>query len=401
MCIKLHDKQRELGFNFIMLNPQSPAPANSQNDVYSVRSGVVVTDGKTMTNINQHLIAERLKISRSTVSRCFTNHPGINPKTRAKVFALASKMGYSHPEKRVVSGARPSVRRLAFGVLICVDLPNFEQTAYGNPGQELLNGLSEMARANHVRLDLHFVRPEDLHLNGPSYAKIFSGRRRQWDGVVLIYPFPKTVVDELMARYPVVSLVEQYGTTPLNCVDVDHHRGMTRLVDRLHELGHSKIGFFTWRYGVEASWALRRYSAFVERMVALGLSVDQRDIVNVGPRGGVDVPAAHARVAERTKAGVTAWVCAADHQTFELIPYLQSQGLSVPGDVSISGFDGLAGPVTLPTVTTVQIPYYQIGVIGGKRLLDLVNKRFDPTQHILLDCELRPGETIGRAKALV
>ena len=351
-----------------------------------------------MRNINQHLISERLKISRSTVSRCFTNHPGINPKTRAKVFALASKMGYSHPEKRVPAEGKATARRVAFGVLICVDLPNFEQTAYGNPGQELLSGLSEMARAGNVRLDLHFVRPQDLHLNGPSYAKIFSGRRRQWDGVVLIYPFPKTVVDELMARYPVVSLVEQYGTTPLNCVDVDHHRGMTRLVDSLHELGHRKIGFFTWRYGVEASWALRRYSAFVERMVALGLSVDSRDVINVGPRGGVDVPVAHARVVERTKAGVTAWVCAADHQTFELIPYLQSEGLSVPGDVSVTGFDGLASPVALPTVTTVQIPYHHIGVIGGKRLLDLVNKRFDAAQHILLDCELRRGETIAKAK---
>jgi LacI family transcriptional regulator len=401
MCIKLHDKCAEMRFKSGMSNPQTDARAVSQNDVYSVRPGVVVAEGKTMRNINQHLISERLKISRSTVSRCFTNHPGINPKTRAKVFALASKMGYSHPEKRVPTGGKASSRRLAFGVLICVDLPNFEQTAYGNPGQELLNGLSEMARAGHVRLDLHFVRPEDLHLNGPSYAKIFSGRRRQWDGVVLIYPFPKTVVDELMARYPVVSLVEQYGTTPLNCVDVDHHRGMTRLVDRLHDLGHRKIGFFTWRYGVEASWALRRYSAYVERMTELGLAIDHRDVLNVGPRGGLDVEGTHARAAERTKAGVTAWVCAADHQTFDLIPYLQSQGLSVPADVSVTGFDGLASPTSLPTVTTVQIPYHQIGVIGGKRLLDLVGKRFDAAQHILLDCELRPGETIGRVRAAV
>ena len=38
-------------------------------------------------------------------------------------------------------------------------------------------------------------------------------------------------------------------------------------------------------------------------------------------------------------------------------------------------------------------------IIGGKRLLDLVNKRFDAAQHILLDCELRPGETIGPVPA--
>ena len=375
--------------------------AAAQNDIYSVRTGLVVGDGNPMANINQQLIAERLKISRATVSRCFTNHPGINPKTRAKVFALASKMGYSHREKRPVEGGKGSARRLAFGVLICVDLPNFEQTAYANPGQELLNGLSEMARVHDVRLDLHFVRPTDLHLDGPSYSAIFSGRRRKWDGVVLVYPFPKTIVDELVAKYPVVSLVEQYGTMPLNCVDVDHHRGISRLVDRLHELGHRRIGFFSWRYGVEASWALRRYSAFVERMTALGLPINERDVINIGPQGSTDTAASHARVAEGTKAGVTAWLCTADHQAFELIPYLQKHGLSVPHDVSVAGFDGLAVPPNLPALTTVQIPYHEIGVIGGKRLLDLVAKRFNAAQHILLDCELRPGVTIGpvRAKA--
>ncbi|MCU0794218.1 MAG: hypothetical protein MUE42_15525 [Opitutaceae bacterium] len=45
----------------------------------------------------------------------------------------------------------------------------------------------------------------------------------------------------------------------------------------------------------------------------------------------------------------------------------------------------------------MQIPYHQIGLTGGKRLLDLVLKRFDSTQHILLDCELRSGATLGPA----
>jgi AraC-like DNA-binding protein len=53
-----------------------------------------------MADVNQQLIADRLNISRATVSRCFTNHPGINPTTRAQVFALAAQLGYTHLEKR-------------------------------------------------------------------------------------------------------------------------------------------------------------------------------------------------------------------------------------------------------------------------------------------------------------
>lgn len=348
-----------------------------------------------MRKINQLLIANRLKLSRATVSRCFTNHPAINPETRAKVFALAARLGYQHAEKREPAAHRRTNKRLAFGVLVCVELPNFEHTDYGNPGQELLNGLSEFARLQDVRLDLHFVRPQDRHLDDPSYAHIFRSRKRIWDGVAFIYPFPLTVVDEVRSRYPAVSLVDQYGTRPLDCVDVDHYRGISRLVDELHSLGHRRIGFFTWRYPVEASWALRRYGAFVEKLTALGLELDPGDVINAGPRNPLTVERAHERVLERTRDGVTAWICAADHQAYDLIAYFKTAGISVPKDVSVAGFDGIAQPKGAPLLSTVQIPYHQIGLSGGKRLLDLVLKRFDSAQHILLDCELRPGTTLA------
>ncbi|MCF3650155.1 LacI family DNA-binding transcriptional regulator [Synoicihabitans lomoniglobus] len=348
-----------------------------------------------MAKINQQYIAKELQISRATVSRCFTNHPGINPKTRAKVFALASRMGYAHTEKRTPAVHQRTRRALAFGVLVCVDLPNFDRTGYGNPGQELLNGLSEVARVQGVRLDLHFVRPEDLHIDGPSYEEIVSDGRRLWDGVVLIYPFPQSVVDELKATFPVVSLVEQYGRTPLDCVDVDHHRGIERLVEHLHSQGHRRIGFFTWRYPVEATWALRRYGAFVEMMTARGLEIDPQDAINVSPRDSLALPDAHARVRERTAQGVTAWICAADHQAFDLMLDLKAAGLRVPTDVSIVGFDGLQPPQGADKLTTIEIPFHQIGVTGGKRLLDLINKRFDSEQHILLNCDLRDGDTVA------
>lgn len=352
-----------------------------------------------MPKINQQFIAEELGISRATVSRCFTNHPGINPTTRGKVFALASQLGYNHAEKREPASHQRRRTSTTLGVLICVDLPSFERTDYGNPGQELLNGLSELARVQNVRLDLHFVRPEDLHINEPSYAKIVATGRRLWDGVVLIYPFPQTIVDELRKMHPIVSLVEQYGQSPLDCVDVDHHRGVERLVEHLKEQGHQRIGFFTWRYPVEAGWALRRYGAYVEMMTARGMNPRPEDAINVDPNRRLSLEQSYAEVIRRTKAGVTAWMCAADHQAFDLIKALQQAGLKVPQDVSVTGFDGLDPQKGIPKLTTVSIPFHQIGVIGGKRLLDLIQKRFDSQQHILLNCDVVPGNSVAAPAA--
>ena len=95
---------------------------------------------------------------------------------------------------------------------------------------------------------------------------------------------------------------------------------------------------------------------------------------------------------------MTAWLCAADHQAYDLINYFKKEGLQIPQDVSVAGFDGIVRPVGAPLLSTVQIPYRQIGLIGGKRLLDLVMKRFDSNQHILLNCELRSGETLAPLK---
>jgi DNA-binding LacI/PurR family transcriptional regulator len=343
----------------------------------------------------QQFIATSLGLSRATVSRCFTNHPGISPETRAKVFDLASRLGYSHLENAKPRAHTPKLHKLMVGTLICVDLPSFENTLYDNPGQQILTGVTEFFRTVETALDLHYVRTSDEHLTSASYQDIASARRRKWKGVLLIYPFPRSVVDELMAAYPVVSLVEQYGSAPLNCVDVDHHRGVSRLVDALHEAGHRRIGFFTWKYGVQASWALRRYGAYMEKLTALDLRPRLEDAVLAEGVDDASLEAAREAVLRLTRDGVTAWICAADHQAYDLIAWLERRGVSVPKDVSVTGFDGIARPAGAPALSTVEIPYRQIGVIGAKRLGDMVKKRFDAPQHILLDCGLRVGETIA------
>ena len=71
-----------------------------------------------MSNAKQQVIAERLSLSRATVSRCFTNHAGISPITRAKVFQVAAEIGYSHMAKRAGSAGAGKARAKSFSALI-------------------------------------------------------------------------------------------------------------------------------------------------------------------------------------------------------------------------------------------------------------------------------------------
>lgn len=346
--------------------------------------------------VNQQLIADKLSISRATVSRCFTNHPGINPETRGKVFRLAAAMGYQHMVPRTGKsdvGAPPR----QFGILICTEVDDYLNTDFESPGEKLIAGASDYAQSQDAVLDIHFVQPDENALSSPSYAKINALQKRQWDGLLLVYPLPNQVVDELCLRVPVVSLVEQYSDVPVNCVDVDHHRGIAAVIKRLHDSGHRRIGFLTHDYGVEAHWAMRRHSAYIEEMTRLDLMIDPADVINVQPSRRCPAEQAYAMALERTRYGVSAWVCAADHQAYGLISHFKQRGVRVPEEVSVTGFDGIQKPSWAPQLSTVMIPYYEIGQIGARRLADLVLKRFGSVQHVMLDCTLCEGETIGPA----
>ncbi len=318
--------------------------------------------------------------------------------TRAKVFKLAAQLGYQHMEMRApTKPRRPKV--FTVGVLICTDVEEYLRPDYQSPGVQISAGVSEFGQLHDIRLELHYTAPLDATLQGPSYRKLEGLGRRTWDGVMLIYPFPRDVVDDLQMRFPVVSLVEQPGGASLNCVDVDHFKGIDTIINRLVALGHRQIGFYTRQYEPEALWSLRRFSAYFEKLTRVGLTFEQQNVVGVYSGSGFSVEEGIETVHRRMAQGVRAWVCAADHQAYDLIAGLQKRGVRVPQDVSITGFDGIEKPDWAPLLTTAVIPYREIGFTGGRRLLDLMRKRFGSAQHILVASRMREGETVGEYSA--
>lgn len=350
-----------------------------------------------MPKINQQLIADRLNISRTTVSRCFTNHKGINPKTRSEVFALAAKLGYQYFQPRSAPKNAPKTRSV--GVLICSDVEEFNRPDYESPGVELLPGISEFAQLHNWQTEVHFVSPLATSISDPSYINIRALKKRHWCGLILMYPFSPQIIGELTARFPCVSLVEQYGRVSVDCVDVNHYKGIATLMERLRQNGHTRIGFFSRRYAIEAVWSYRRFSAYVENLIRWGAHYNERDVIHLDITSQEKIEEGYRLVINQIKDGVTAWICGADHQAYDLIIALKQRGYQVPRDISVTGFDGILRPPGAPALETMRVPYYEIGFAGSRRLFDKINKRFDAPQEILLDCRLQEGETVGPRKA--
>lgn len=341
-----------------------------------------------MAKLNQQKIADELNISRTTVSRSFSNHPAINPETRAQVLSVAARLGYRYPGPRNAA-RRESRKPSTIGVLI------------GSVGRALgvaetfgyvLKGVTERAAALNIQVDVSFHDPATFD---PEKGLGRGVRNVTWRGAILIYPFPSEAIRTLSRRISAVSVIENYSEASLDCIDTDQNDGIVRLVGHLAQLGHRRIAFYSWAYPVPAPWVHRRLGAFVEALYGLGLEFNPRWTSNVQQSHPV-LPIAKAGAwAEDLvrKHGVTAIVCAADHQAYPLIAALRERGVSVPEECSVTGFDGIEVPTGQPELTTMRVAYEDMGSAAVTRLMDRMLHPSAPRRHILIGAQLIPGET--------
>jgi LacI family transcriptional regulator len=347
-----------------------------------------------MVPVNQQTIADKLHISRTSVSRSFSNHPAINPETRARVFAMAAKLGYRYSVRRPAAHAQATARGTV-GVLIA--LPG-RRGGVAETFQTMLGGISERLRSFERPLDVRYFDPTQDE-TGVSPKKLRDLHGRRWAGAILIYSFPPAIVSTLANQLPCVSLVEDYADQAIDCIDIDQTGAMHKLILRLAELGHRRLGFVSWPYSVPTPWVQKRFAAFVESLFRLGLPFDPATVINVRPADHLPVAECASLVAELARRGVTAWVCAADHQAYGMLPHLRRAGIRVPQDCSLTGFDGIEPPPDLPQLTTVKVPYWDMGAAAVGRLLNRVEHPSAPRRHILIAGQPIFGATTGAPPA--
>ena len=345
-----------------------------------------------MPSVNQDLIATKLNISRTTVSRSLANHPAISAETRAKVQSMADELGYRQSPGRAGRRAKVS-RALTIGVLIGVPEGDVAMATF----PYILKGIRERAEVERVTLDVCYQAPGDFHPENGRQTVFRHIRGNDWRGTILIYPFAESAVEMIARKLSTVAVLESYSHPGIDIIDTDDASAIVALVDRLHAAGHRRIGFLSWDYPIGGHWVARRFSGYVEALFNLGLEFRPEWVLNVHKQIPRLSPAGvTAAVVRRIKDdGVTAWVCAADHQAYPLMKDLQSLGIRVPEDCSITGFDGLEPAAGLRRATSMRVPHEHIGSSALTRLVNRIHHPQAPRRKILVEAQLVDGETIA------
>lgn len=311
-------------------------------------------------------VARRAGVGKSTVSRVL-NDGQVSGATRARVLAAMDDLGYR---------PRADARSLAAGRtgLIGMVIPCFTHPA----AVERLRGVFDAASGHGEDVVVCNVaspaqRDEYLGLGAPL---------ERFDGLLVVSLPPRDEEVERFARagLPVVLLDAEHPALPRLVVD-DVHGG--ELATRhLLELGHERIAFVGDRpdpgFGFVAS--RRRRQGYERALLAAGVEADPA-LCREAPHGRA---AAHRLTREllALPSPPTAVFAASDTQALGVLEAAGYEGVSVPGELSVVGFDGLdVSPYV--GLTTVAQPLEESGRRGVERLFAAMEGARDPVEEEL------------------
>lgn len=222
-------------------------------------------------------------------------------------------------------------------------------------------------------------------------VKSMIGRRVA--GLALIVSeMDEAVMDEVIASN-VPAVVYDVGRPGANITNirVRYEVGMYRLVQYLHSLGHRRMAFL----GHHASLGPLeiRKNAFIDAVRQYGDEVVHTIEVNLDtPAGGMQ--ATHNLLSSDFRP--TAIVCVNDYMAIGALRAIRSRGLSVPADISVTGFDNIEfSEFTNPALTTANIPRRAIGEMTVRALLE-----GNAGQGMVIEPELVLRDSSGRHLSL-
>jgi DNA-binding LacI/PurR family transcriptional regulator len=324
-------------------------------------------------------VARRAKVSTATVSRVLNNASVVKGSTRARVVKAIEELKY-HPNLHARSLAGGKSRTI--GVIVSNMENPFFFDIYKTIEADAHAGGYEVVMANTD------YRSEQL----VSSVRLMIGRRVAGLAAI-VSEMASELIEELNeSRIPVVFY--DVGTPRHNITNirVNYRRGIEKLVDYLHSLGHRRLGFV----GHHAI-----LGPINERMKAVMDAVARIPTLEVRTAADADTLEGGRQATRGLLASgfaPTAIISVNDVMAVGALRELRERGLRVPEDVSVTGFDNVKlSEFCYPALTTVHIPRERIGHIIWDYLAPKAESKVTTDAEIVIDPELVVRDSTGPA----
>ena len=330
-------------------------------------------------------VADLAGVSRTTVSLVLNNVKGvqISDETRERVLDAAQQLGYvPNAAAQALAGKRAQI----IGLILTRNPHHISSDAFLN---QILDGLITAAHKHSIRLLIDIV--EEKHQK-KAYLELVRAKRI--DGLILSGPrFDDEALFSLQQdRFPTV-LMGQLPGTDFYSVDIDNLSAAKQAVAHLVKLGHTRIACIT-NAAPTYTAAADRLNGYRQVLEESGLPIDD-SLIRYGdfdPESGYEQMRDLLTTSDKPSAVfVTSDVVAigAKAAVFE-------EGLAIPGDIALVGFDDVPLARYLnPPLTTVRLPASELATRASQMLIQLIKGETPAEKQVLLDSQLIVRQSCG------
>jgi len=337
-------------------------------------------------------IARRAKVSTATVSRAINRIPTVDPQLAKRVWKVVDELGYypNTQARALVSG-----KSRIFGLVVSeITNPFFP---------EIVQTFENLA----VQHNYEILLTSTIHDPKRMESSVRRMIERRVDGVaILTFGMEDSLIEHLRFRKVPLVFVDVGPDVPgVSNIRVNYQNGIRQAVQHLAALRHTRIAFVTGPLHLKS--ALARRDAFKTAMEEIGLPVAPEQIV-VGDHtmeGGM-----RALDLISVRDCPTAVLCSNDMTAIGLMREAYDQGINIPHDLSVVGFDDIRlSEFMIPPLTTVQMSQTELAQIAFKALMNEVDgespaqgkSEYELNTHLVLrrSTALAPGHD-GRLKSL-
>ena len=325
-----------------------------------------------------HAVARLANVSIATVSRTINHIPTVNPKMAKRVWEAIRRLDYfpNTQARALVSG-----RSKLLGLIVSeITNPFFP---------ELIQGFEEVAVENGYEILIGSTNYDPERMKSCIRRMV----ERNAEGVaVMTFGIEQPLLDQLANRQVPLVFVDHGPDRPgISLLCVDYHHGIRQGVQHLAALGHRRIAFVTGPLRLHS--AQSRLVAFNDALRECGIPVEERFIVEGDHTMEGGMAAAERLVAQKDLP--TAIMCSNDMLAIGVMHRLSREGLHIPDDISVIGFDDIhMAEMMIPPLTSVRMSRSELARAAVGALRAHVEKTA-PQREYRVDTQLVVRESTG------
>ena len=321
-------------------------------------------------------IADVCGVSTATVSRALNGLTQESNKVTAMIRRTAGEMGYV-PNAAALTLKTSQSNNI--GVL-------YEAQMDHEYFSILLDALRREAGRHGYDLTL-IGKEEEEKTNYYDHA-----RKRNVDGVIVIQADFDSAEVIRLATSPMPSVIIDHMYEGCDCVGNDNRASMSQIVRYAWQRGHRRIACIL---GEQGAVTKERLAGFYKVCAELGICVPEGSVIE-GHFHEPEECADHIRKLVRSPEAPTCILCPDDFSCLGAILQLDEEGISIPDQVSLIGYDGIRmGQMIRPRLTTYRQDAGEIAAQAVSLLTEAIEEpETHQARHIIVRGRLIEGETV-------